>query len=178
MLKKSFDFTFTLFSRSLHYKDSKNESCVLPISWISWWNLTTLTQLCQSHTLQLWKAIPNTEKKGSFIYFQNRKKGAIGPHCHITPCVGSHPLEVQEVSNKHCLLILFSFTLTRIISNLLLYAGRRVNMIWWCLSGIINSYASNIMVVGLTRSNRSCIFTTYINPCPAEPGYTLPLQTV
>ena len=37
--------TLTLFTRSLHYKDSKNEPCVHSVSWISRWNLTKLAQI-------------------------------------------------------------------------------------------------------------------------------------
>ena len=37
--------TLTLFSRSLHYKDSKSELCVHSISWINRWNLTKLAQI-------------------------------------------------------------------------------------------------------------------------------------
>ena len=37
--------TVTLFSRSLHNKDSKSEPCVHSISWINRWNLTRLAQI-------------------------------------------------------------------------------------------------------------------------------------
>ena len=37
--------TLTSFSRSLHYKDSKNELSVHSISWINRWNLTKLAQI-------------------------------------------------------------------------------------------------------------------------------------
>ena len=37
--------TLTLFSRSLHYKDSESEPCVHSISWINSWNLTKLAQI-------------------------------------------------------------------------------------------------------------------------------------
>ena len=37
--------TLTSFSRSLHYKDSKYESCIHSISWINRWNLTKLAQI-------------------------------------------------------------------------------------------------------------------------------------
>ena len=39
--------TLTLFSRSLHYKNSKNEPCVHSISWLNRWNLTKLAQILQ-----------------------------------------------------------------------------------------------------------------------------------
>ena len=35
----------TLTSRSLHYKDSKNEHCLHSVSWINRWNFTKLTQI-------------------------------------------------------------------------------------------------------------------------------------
>ena len=37
--------TLTIFSRSLHYKDSKSEPCAHSISWINRWNLTKLAQI-------------------------------------------------------------------------------------------------------------------------------------
>ena len=37
--------TLTLFLRSLHYKDSKNEPCVHSVSWINRWNLTKVAQI-------------------------------------------------------------------------------------------------------------------------------------
>ena len=37
--------TLTSLSRSLHYKDSKNEPCVHSVSWINRWNLTKLAQV-------------------------------------------------------------------------------------------------------------------------------------
>ena len=60
-------------------------------------------------------------------------------------------------------LTLTSFSLTRTISSLLLYAGRLEygrsdGACQWPLT-----YASNIMMVNLTISNHGCILTTYIN---------------
>ena len=37
--------TLTLFSRSLHYKDSKSKPCVHSIPWINRWNLIKLAQI-------------------------------------------------------------------------------------------------------------------------------------
>ena len=46
--------TLTLFSRTLHYKDSKSEPCVHSISWINRWNLTKLAQIHHWHWGKKW----------------------------------------------------------------------------------------------------------------------------
>ena len=131
--------TLSLFSRSLHYKDSKTEPCVHSVSWITRWNLTKVEQrhhwdwekkwldvgdlylVFKSHRHFETQILIEKSLCAHYIlnqqleFYQTSADTSLGhaeevirfwwpwPHFH------GHTGTVQGVSNKHCLLTLFSF---------------------------------------------------------------------
>ena len=138
--------TLTSFSRSLHYKDSKNEPCVHSISWINRWNLTKLAQIHHWDWGKKWLDFGDLD-----LIFK------------VTPALWNSNFDRKELVCTLSLEPMVEFYQTS--TDTLLGQGKEVIRFWWP-----RPYFQGHYIIKTLKMSFVCTLMSWINRCHCDGG--------